>query len=126
MKLESAALTGRDKLNLKPSILNGNVIQTDNLAMAEFENLSKLRVQDLAFSAQEYIAKSLADLAIREADHLGIKQIGFSGGVAYNSHISSTIGELVTSRGYKFYVHNLVPPGDGGLSFGQAVAAGYS
>jgi hydrogenase maturation protein HypF len=126
MKLESVALTGGDRLELKPSILSGNIIQTDNLVMTELENLRKLRVQDLAFSAQAYIAKSLAELAIYEADRSGIKHIGFSGGVAYNNHISSIIGEIVASRGFKFHVHNIVPPGDGGLSFGQAVAAGYS
>jgi hydrogenase maturation factor HypF (carbamoyltransferase family) len=45
-----------------------------------FENLKKFNVQDLAFSAQEYIAKSLAQLAIEEANRLGVKAIGFSGG----------------------------------------------
>jgi len=126
MKLESAALTGSDKFNLKPEISDGNIIQTDNLIMAVYENLKKVSVHDLAFSAQAYIARSLAELAIHEADRLGVKHIGFTGGVAYNNHISSTIREVVASRGYKFYVHNMIPPGDGGLSFGQVIVAGYS
>nr|MDO8100493.1 carbamoyltransferase HypF [Candidatus Njordarchaeota archaeon] len=125
MKLESVALTGSDRLDLEPVIIDGNIIQTDNLVMAVYENLKKTSVHDLAFSAEAYVARSLAELAIHEADRLGIEHIGFTGGVAYNNHISSTIRELVASQGYKFYVHNMIPPGDGGLSFGQVVVAGY-
>jgi hydrogenase maturation protein HypF len=126
MKLEAVALTGSDKLNLKPEINNENVIQTDNLVIAISENLGKLSIHDLAFSAEEYIARSLGELAAQEAAHLGVRHVGFTGGVAYNNHISRTIQETVTSQGYVFHVHNAIPPGDGGLSFGQSIAAGYS
>jgi len=60
--------------------LKGSIIDTTYLLENIFENLKKFNVQDLAFSAQEYIAKSLAQLAIEEANRLGVKAIGFSGG----------------------------------------------
>jgi hydrogenase maturation protein HypF len=125
MKLEAVALTGSDKLNLKPEINNQNIIQTDNLVMAILDNLKRLSIHDLAFSAEEYIARGLGELAAQEAARLGVKHVGFTGGVAYNNHISRTIKETVTSQGYVFHVHNAIPPGDGGLSFGQSIAAGY-
>ncbi|WXG42585.1 MAG: carbamoyltransferase HypF [Promethearchaeati archaeon SRVP18_Atabeyarchaeia-1] len=125
MKLESAALNGEDKLELKPELDSANIIRTDNLALAILENIGKATIQDLACSAQAYIARSLAEVALAEADRLGVGRIGFTGGVAYNNSFCSIIRRIVTSRGLKFNLHNLVPPGDGGLAFGQAVVAGY-
>ncbi|MDH4221580.1 MAG: carbamoyltransferase HypF, partial [Candidatus Bathyarchaeota archaeon] len=80
-------------------------------------------VADLAYSAQSYLAKSLARLAVEEAERLNVNHIGFSGGVAYNEHITAIIRRVVEGNGFKFVVHNRVPPGDGGISFGQAIAA---
>ena len=51
--------------------------------------------------------------------------MGFSGGVAYNEHLTATIKRVVEENGLRFVVHELVPPGDGGISFGQAVVAAW-
>jgi hydrogenase maturation protein HypF len=67
----------------------------------------------------------LAQLALEEAERLNVNHIGFSGGVAYNEHITATIRKIVEGKGFKFFVHDRVPPGDGGISFGQAVVAGF-
>ncbi|MEM3061609.1 MAG: carbamoyltransferase HypF, partial [Candidatus Bathyarchaeia archaeon] len=122
MKLESIASHGNDVLKLEP-IINGNVIDTTYLLENVFKNLKKFSAQDLAYSAQEYIAKSLAQLAIEEANRLGVDSIGFSGGVAYNEHITSKIHSLVNENKLKFVSHKQVPPGDGGTSFGQVTYA---
>ncbi len=126
MKLESVALHGEDKLALEPEIMSGNVIKTSSLALAALNSVEKETVQDLAYSTQSYIARSLAEVAVHEADRLGVENIGFTGGVAYNNHISSFIRKIVTSHGLKFYEQWSIPPGDGGLSFGQAISAGYT
>jgi hydrogenase maturation protein HypF len=63
---------------------------------------------------------------VEETERLGVKAIGFSGGVAYNEHITQTIRKVVEECGFKFFVHSLVPPGDGGISFGQAIAVSLS
>jgi hydrogenase maturation protein HypF len=126
MKLESRALTGEDKLALEPEIVSGNIIQTSNLALTVLNNIEKETVQNLAYSTQSYVARSLAEVAVHEADRLDVKNVGFTGGVAYNNHISSLIRKIVTSRGLRFYEHRVIPPGDGGLSFGQAISAGYT
>jgi hydrogenase maturation protein HypF len=49
--------------------------------------------------------------------------VGFTGGVAYNPAISARIRTTVTDAGLTFLGHSAVPPGDAGLSYGQAVAA---
>jgi len=124
MTLESVASKGKDMLNLTPR-LKGNVIDTALLVHEIFNQKNKYSVADLACSAQSYLAKSLAQLAVEEAERLNVNHIGFSGGVAYNEQITVTIRRIVERKGFKFIVHNRVPPGDGGISFGQAIAAGF-
>lgn len=122
MKLESAAIRGRDVLNLTPE-LKGNTINTTLLVHEIFSKRGSHSVADLACSAQSYLARALAQLAVEEAERLGVGAVGFSGGVAYNEHMTLTMRRVVEKSGLKFVVHGMVPPGDGGISFGQAMVA---
>ncbi len=124
MKLESAALTGRNVLKLQ-QIMNEDVVDTTSLVREIFTQKNAFSTADLAFSAQFYIALGLAQLASARAEQLGVDVVGFSGGVACNEHITSTIRRVVEENGLRFVVHELAPPGDGGISFGQAVAAAW-
>jgi len=124
MKLESAAINGKDILDLPPQI-NGGVINTSNLVYEIFQNRDKHSTQDLAYSAEEYTAKSLAFLALEKAEELDVEVVGFSGGVAYNEHFTMTIKRVIKQGGCDFIVHDRIPPGDGGISFGQVIAAAF-
>jgi len=124
MKLESAALEGKDLLNLAPRF-KGKVLETTFLVYEIFTKKDMFSVADLACSAQSYLARGLAELAVNEAERLQVKHVGFSGGVAYNEHITSTIRKAVEKEGFKFLVHHKIPAGDGGTSFGQAIVAGF-
>jgi hydrogenase maturation protein HypF len=125
MKLESAALGGKDKLNLQP-ILQGDLLETTNLISAIYDNINKVSAPDLAYSAHAYLAKGLASLATKKASAQGVKAVGFSGGAACNQILAQLLREAVESAGLRFFVHEAVPAGDGGISFGQAVVAGFS
>jgi hydrogenase maturation protein HypF len=122
MKLESTAVLGKDVLKINPKI-DKNIINTTYLVQRIFDNVHKYSVPDLACSAESYVARSLAELAMDEAEKIGVKNIGFSGGVAYNEHISLIIERILKENRYKLLLHDQVPPGDGGISFGQAIAA---
>jgi hydrogenase maturation protein HypF len=124
MKLESAALDGRDSLNLKP-VISGGVIETGTLIREIFVNAGRVSIRDLAYSAQSYVGRSLAESAVKAAIESGVKSIGFTGGVACNEQITHTVRKEVERAGFRFYVHEAIPPGDGGLSFGQAVVAAH-
>jgi len=124
MKLESAAAKGKDVLNLTPE-LKGNTINTTLLVHEIFSKRGNHLIADLACSAQSYLARALAQLAVEEAERLGVSTVGFSGGVAYNEHMTLTMRRVVEESGFKFVVHGLVPPGDGGISFGQTMVAGF-
>ena len=123
MKLEATAIEGKDLLNLTPKV-RGNILDTTFLVNEIFNNIHTVSAADLACSAQSYVARGLAELAITESERLQIKHIGFSGGVAYNEHITATIRKTVEKAGYRFIVHNKIPAGDGGTSFGQAIVTG--
>lgn len=125
MKLESAAMKGRDALKLKPRI-EGDTLKTTELLLEIYENRKRCAIHDLAFSAHVYLAHGLAELAIEKALENGVKTVGFSGGVACNEILTKIMREIVEAAGLRFLVHEAVPPGDGGLSFGQAFAAGFS
>jgi hydrogenase maturation protein HypF len=124
VKLESIAVKGKDVLKLKP-IIRGDTLDTTQVLLDIFENKDKHSKADLAYSAHAYLARGLAALAIEKASENNIKIVGFSGGVAANEILTLTMGEIVKTSGLRFLVPRDVPPGDGGLSFGQAVASGF-
>jgi hydrogenase maturation protein HypF len=125
MKLESAALTGKDVLNQNP-VLHGDMLHTSILLRAIFESRQNFSITDLAYSAHSYLARGLAALATEKAQELGVKAIGFSGGAACNQILAKIMREAVEAAGLRFLVHEAVPAGDGGVSFGQAVVGGFS
>ncbi|MGD8544404.1 MAG: carbamoyltransferase HypF [Candidatus Bathyarchaeota archaeon] len=124
MKLESMAIKGKDLLKLEPKI-KGNILNTTQMLLEVFENRQKNSKADLAYFAHAYLAKGLAKLAIEKALENDVKTLGFSGGTASNEILSLTIRKTVEASGLKFLVHETIPPGDGGLSLGQAFAAGF-
>ena len=124
MKLESAALKGKDVLQLKP-LFKSNVLDTTSMLLEIFEHKGKNSVKDLAYSAHAYLARGLAELAIEKSLENHIKTVGFSGGAACNEILATIMRKTVKSAGLQFIVHEAVPPGDGGLSFGQAVFGAF-
>jgi hydrogenase maturation protein HypF len=125
MKLESTALAGKDALKLKP-VLSGDVLDTTYMLRAIFENIAKVPAVDLAYSAHAYLAKGLASIAAEKALAQGVKNVGFSGGAACNQILAELMRETVEAAGLRFVVHEAVPAGDGGVSLGQAVVAGFA
>jgi hydrogenase maturation protein HypF len=109
-------------MHIEPVIKN-NVIETKEMVQQIFENKEKENKVNLAYSAEEYIANSLAMAAIEKAEEMGIKSIVIAGGCAYNEHITLRIKEKVEMEGMKFFIGKLLPCGDGGISFGQAIVA---
>jgi hydrogenase maturation protein HypF len=124
IKLESAAINGKDVLNMEP-VVEGDVLGTSQLLHAVFENLGKASTADLAYSAHAYLARGLASLAVAKALGHGVKVVGFSGGAACNQILAEVMRRTVEAAGLKFLVHESVPAGDGGVSFGQAVVGGF-
>ncbi|MBN1358325.1 carbamoyltransferase HypF [Candidatus Bathyarchaeota archaeon] len=124
IKLESAAIKGKDVLNMEP-VIEGDVLGTSQMLHAVFENLCKVSTADLAYSAHAYLARGLASLAVAKALEQGVGAVGFSGGAACNQILAEVMRGTVEAAGLKFLVHGSIPAGDGGVSFGQAVVGGF-
>jgi len=125
MKLESTARRGRDVLKIKP-IIEQSTLNTTDMLCAVFENKNKHSRADLAYSAHSYLARGLATLTMEKASEENVKTVGFSGGAACNQILTSIMRKIVEKAGLQFLVHEALPAGDGGLSFGQSVAIGFS
>ncbi len=78
---------------------------------------------DVAATAQDALARGLGEIAVETANERGVDAVGFTGGVAYNGAISRRFRELVESAGLDVLSPDRVPPGDGGIAYGQAVVA---
>ena len=106
--------------------MNGDILDSTSMLITIFENVGKVSTPDLAYSAHTYLAKGLASLAAQKASQQGVKNVGFTGGAACNQILAEIMRTTVESAGLRFFVHESVPAGDGGISFGQAVVAGFS
>lgn len=78
---------------------------------------------DAARCAVDAVVSGLTDAAGDEAERRGVP-VGVTGGVAYSGPVLDMIASRVEARGLELLRHDRVPPGDGGISSGQALVAG--
>jgi len=123
LKLESLAKKAVGHYRIEPVIENG-VLLTTPLIENVIENLGKFPLTELAYAVEECMAEGVAGIAVEKAKEYGVKAISFSGGVAYNEHISKTVRSVVESNNLKLYRNVYAPAGDGCISLGQAYLAG--
>jgi len=127
MRLEGFASKGNpEKIELKVSISKKESISIINSSelVLNIINLfkdKKNQPSDIAAKFQIEIALAFSEIAKETAELQGIKKIGLTGGVAYNYSFAKTIKNDVESEGFKFIEHNLVAPGDAGISTGQLI-----
>ena len=126
MKLESVAK--KSDVYIQPSFIQkGNHLYLDSTeSLKQILDLRKkgIKVSSLAYAAQWHVGEALAEIACRISNDFGIKHVGFSGGVALNRIITQAVVSYVSNYGLQPLIHRKVPPGDGGVSIGQAAIAG--
>lgn len=127
IKLEAAGSRGKvlkeivSELDDK-TVQHGLEIETPQILMEVINSLDNgYQVNDIAATVQYFIGRKLGELAVELAEKHGVDKILFTGGVAYNRLITEAIHHVVKENGKSFLRHIMVPPGDGGISFGQAV-----
>jgi hydrogenase maturation protein HypF len=82
---------------------------------------------------REVIAKrfhnTIAEIMVATAEMMrketGISKVALSGGVFQNSLLTETAFDKLIDRGFSVYLHQLMPPNDGGISLGQAVSGQF-
>jgi len=127
MKLEAAAASvSSSRVNLPVEVIEKYgvlVLKTSQMVRRLYELRGQHRRGELARALQGAVAEGLSEMALRASEEQGLGTVGFSGGVAYNEMINAIIRNRVEERGLRFIRHRQVPPGDGGVSLGQAVVA---
>ena len=122
MKLEKYLKIGRPLYSFESEIKN-NVVPTIDLFRQLDEivkgPLSEQKKGDISHSFVKKIIDDLSEIAIEYAIDNHIKCIGLTGGVSYNIPITEMVSKKVSESGLKFIVHNNIPNGDGGISYGQ-------
>ena len=69
------------------------------------------------------LAAALAEQAAMLCARYGLKAVGLSGGCFHNATLMADLWKHLENRGLEPFAHQLLPPGDGCISFGQAVWA---
>ncbi len=128
IKLEAAAGKGNaEEVKLEPVIEKVGGVRVVDTSRLLGDILSALRARvprrHIAAAAQRAIARGLASIAIDTASSRGMDIVGGSGGVFYNWAIATAVRKEIEKAGLRFVQHELLPPGDGGISVGQAVVA---
>jgi len=127
MTLEGVAHYGHPqvKLPIDISIHQGRLVLDTRVILDAVLNAKNkgVSVKNIAASAQDTLAQGLATISVDAAEYAGIRNIGLSGGVAYNKAIVSKIEKICTDNNLELFTNTKVPRGDGGISFGQAVLA---
>ncbi|MFQ6136228.1 MAG: carbamoyltransferase HypF [Candidatus Hydrothermarchaeales archaeon] len=126
MKLEGLASEGEPSVDIPIKIDKSSkryILDTTAIVDAVLLAKDEDNREDIAASAQNAVAKGLAEISIICAKKSRIEKIGMSGGVAYNDAIISTIRREVEESGFTFLSQTKAPPGDGGISLGQAILA---
>ncbi len=77
----------------------------------------------IAWCFHEALAQGWAELVRQAVENTGINTVGLTGGVMANARFANQLASLLETRGYTVLRHRLVPAGDGGISYGQAVVA---
>jgi len=128
IKLEAAAGKGNaEEVKLESVIEKVGGVRVIDTSRLLGDILSALRARvprrHIAAAAQRAIARGLASIAIDTASSMGMDIVGGSGGVFYNWAIATAVRKEIEKAGLRFVQHELLPPGDGGISVGQAVVA---
>ncbi|MDR5672186.1 Hydrogenase maturation factor [Halalkaliarchaeum sp. AArc-CO] len=125
IRLEAAA-SGHDPVDIEIPYRRRDgdrVVDVNRLTETLETLLEREPAAVVAATAQDALARGLAEIAVDVAVDRDVDAIGFTGGVAYNEAISRRIRETTESVGLAFLGHEQVPPGDAGIAYGQAVVA---
>ncbi len=69
--------------------------------------------------------RTLATTILSVAQHMELERVALSGGCFQNALLTRLTIETLSAAGFRVYVHQRIPPNDGGIALGQIAAAAY-
>jgi hydrogenase maturation protein HypF len=124
MELEHAA-AGCEGSERYPFRLNGSV---ESVIVVDWETMVTAILDDIGrrVSVEKIAARfhdTLAEVVCKVAELIGEEKVALTGGCFQNPHLTERTVRELESRGFRAYWHQRIPPNDGGICVGQAIAA---
>ena len=99
-------------------------LATDELVHLLIEERKKgTNPEQLAYVFHALLAGQIVQAVKKASGQTGLKTCALSGGVFQNRLLLEFCDDWLTDAGFRVLRHHLIPPNDGGLALGQAVAA---
>ncbi|HUN84273.1 MAG TPA: carbamoyltransferase HypF [Terracidiphilus sp.] len=128
IELEGLAVDEDDHLHRQeyvPELCEGGdslILKTGNLWRSVIEDAQRgVPRQRIAAEFHAGIAEGFTRAATRARETTGISQVALSGGCLHNRRLTRLLRSGLEEKGFNVLLHRNVSPGDGGLSYGQAV-----
>jgi len=132
MELEAQASLATDEHGFyEAGIASGEdgvlVIQSSDIIRALVDDRRRnVPVSVCAARFHNAIAHATLTVCERLRIHAGVSDVALSGGVFANRFLTERLVSLLECQGFTPLLNAAVPPGDGGISLGQAAAAAWS
>jgi len=129
IELEGMCIDEPDRLSRMdyvPQLFDGDplVIRTGDLWRALIDDLqSGVSRKKIAARFHAGVSEGFIWAASNAREKTGISQIVLSGGCFHNRRLAGQLRSGLEGGGFTVFRHRQVSPGDGGLSYGQAVVA---
>lgn len=105
--------------------LDGRFLLTTNKLFCDLleARLNGHSKEELAFEFHVGLAGQILKGCMRSRELTGISSVALSGGVFQNILLMRILTDLLWQHDFKVLRHSMIPPNDGGIALGQAVAA---
>ncbi len=126
IKLEEEAVNGRIIDDVRAPVRRVDetyVVDTTNMFKDVIGLIDTHSVSSIAYTVLKEIGRAFGYMASRCLKR-NMDKVVVSGGAAVNNYLIQGIKEALIQRGVKLILKAKLPPGDGGISTGQAMVAG--
>jgi hydrogenase maturation protein HypF len=127
IELEGLAVNEPDRLDetdYVPQLFDGEptVLKTEGLWHALIDDIGRgVNRPTIAARFHAGVAKGFICAATNAREKTGISRVVLSGGCMHNRRLARLLRAELEEEGFEVFMHRQVSPGDGGLSYGQAV-----
>lgn len=123
---ETGAPLGEPELGLPFAETEAGVLELNTLGLVQELLRRRLAGEDpgaLALRFHEGLARQITAACVRAREQTGLDTVALSGGCYQNLLLLERTVRGLRAQGFRVLTHSLIPPNDGGIALGQAVAA---
>lgn len=123
MCLEAISAQGAEPIPLPLTVNADNRLISDWSPLLPLLMSENIDVAERGGVFHASLAQAIVEQALVHRHEYGVTKVGLSGGVFQNRLLTEQVELLLKRQGFEVYLHERLPAGDGGISFGQLVEA---